>query len=371
MKLKLVPIFLMMLIAGCGKEEKAIIRPVMTETVKEISESLSYEYPGIVSSGRESILAFKVAGPIDKLNVEVGTFVKAGEIIAEMDKRDYNIKLKAYENKVYAAKSGYEAAKAISQNAKKQFQRVEKLYREKAIPKKTYDEALAGKESAVAGELAKFALYEEALQGLENCKNQLEDTNLKAPYDGYIHKKFSDAGTVVGAGYPVVSISSIGDNKITIGVSEKDLSKISIGLKAEFLYKGNIYPIEISDIGKVKGTGNLTYPVTFKFLQENNISIDSEGIVRLGFKNSLEDGVLISAESVFERDGIAKVWIYENESVVEKNINLIKPYSDGKILVTGLEDGQKIVSKGVHELSNGQKVKVLEPFSDTNIGEVL
>lgn len=371
MKLKLIPIILMLLIAGCGKEEKITIRPVMTETVKEIPENLNYEYPGIVSSEKESTLAFKIAGPIEKLNVEVGTFVKAGDVIAEMDKRDYNINLKAFENKVYAAKNGYEAAKAVAENAKKQFQRIEKLYKEKAIPKKTYDEVLANKESAAAGELAKFALYQEALQGLENCKNQLEDTDLKAPYDGYINKKFSDAGTVVAPGYPVVSISSIGKTKITIGVSEKDLANLYIGLKAEFLYKNNIYPIEISEIGRVKGTGNLSYPVTFKFLDENNIPIDSEGIVKLKFKNNLENGVLISAESIFERNGVPKVWIYENESVSEKNINLIKPYSEGKVLVTGLKNNQKIVSKGVHELSNGQKVKVLESFSTTNIGEVL
>ena len=65
-----------------------------------------------------------------------------------MDKRDYEVQLKAFENKSKVAKGAYESAKAVAENARKQYQRVETLYKEKAIPKKSYDEALAGVKSA-------------------------------------------------------------------------------------------------------------------------------------------------------------------------------------------------------------------------------
>ena len=90
---------------------------------------------GIVSSGNESILSFKVAGPIKKMNVEIGSFVKKGDIIAIMDTRDYEVQLKAFE-KSKVAKNAYEASKAVAEKLKSNLKRVETLYKEKAIPKK-------------------------------------------------------------------------------------------------------------------------------------------------------------------------------------------------------------------------------------------
>lgn len=374
-KLKIVAgVIITLSFIGCGKEAEPIIRPVEAVTAVSSPENLVYEYPAVITADKEAPLAFRVAGPIKSMNVNIGSFVKEGDIIAEMDKRDYEIQLDAFKEKVIAAKNVYNASKAVSQNARKQFARVETLYKQKAIPKKTYDEALAGTQATAAAELASLAQYQAAVQGMKNCENQLNDTILKAPYEGYISRKYFDTGAVVDAGLPVVSISSVGNNKVKISVSEEDLSKMKDISQASLLYRGKEYKLTLSDAGQTKGLIKLAYPVVFEFADKTdteNIVTDSEGTVKISFKNDKEKGIIIPIEAVFEKNGAIKVWVYKDNQVSGKDIEIIKPYSEGMILVAGIEEGQKIVTKGVHELIEGQKVNLLEPFSKTNIGDML
>lgn len=371
MKLKIMILIFGILLVGCEKEVTEVIRPVETVVVSSLPENLYYEYPAIVIPENETMLAFKVAGPIEEMKVEVGSYVKKDEIIANLDKRDYEVQLKAFESKSGMAKNAYESAKAIAENARKQFQRVETLYKEKAIPKKSYDEALAGVKAASAGELAALSQYQEALQGVENCKNQLKDTILKAPYDGYIYKKFQDRGSVVGAGIPVVAIASVGDKQVRISVSEREIKKIEKGV-GDFIFDNKHYKLSLSEIGKVKNLGKMTYPVTFSFVEDSSkILVDTMGIVKLSYDTAGKKEVVLPIEAIFERDGKSRVWVYRDGEVESKEVVMISPYDNGKVIIDGVEIGEKIVTRGVHELSEGQKVNELQEFSETNIGKVL
>lgn len=371
MKTKILLLALSLFMVSCQKDNEPIIRPVEAVTVQSRPSSIEFQYPGIVAPEKEAFLSFRVSGPIEKFNVEVGSFVKKGSVIAQMDQRDYKLQLEAFKNKSIAAKNSYEAAKAVSENAKKQFERVDTLYKQKVLPKKTYDEVLAGVKAAKASELATYAIYQEASQGVLNSENQLKDTTLVAPYDGYIQKKFSDVGAIAGAGLPVVSISSLINNKIKINVSEKDLNRFNEMEKATFNYNNEEFPLKLADVGRAKSTTNLTYPVTLYFLENNNIPADSQGTVKIYFKEENTQGYSIPCESLFEKDSVPNVWIYKDGNVTSKEIKIIKSYYDGQIIITGVNVGDKIVTKGVHELSQGQKVNLLEPFSKTNVGNLL
>ena len=115
MKLKIMIFILGVALLGCEKEVKEVIRPVQTEVVSSLPQKLYLEYPAIVISENETLLSFRVAGAIEKMEVEIGSFVKKGDVIARMDKRDYEVQLKAFENKSKVAKGAYESAKAVAE----------------------------------------------------------------------------------------------------------------------------------------------------------------------------------------------------------------------------------------------------------------
>ena len=78
---------------------------VKTETVKNYENELQVTYPGRVKAAADVDLAFRVAGPIIRIPVQVGSFVRKGEVIAEIDPRDYELQYKATEAEYKQIKS--------------------------------------------------------------------------------------------------------------------------------------------------------------------------------------------------------------------------------------------------------------------------
>lgn len=178
-------------------------------------------------------------------------------------------------------------------------------------------------------------------------------------------------GSVVGAGIPVVAISSESSKQVRINVSERDIKGIESGV-GEFIIDNKHYKLQVAEIGKVMSVGKMTYPVTFNFIENSSdILVDTMGMVKLESDTQERDEVTIPVEAIFERDGKSRVWVYSDGKVVSKEVEMVAPYDNGKIIISGVEVGEKVVTRGVHELSEEQKVKELQPFTETNVGKVL
>ena len=89
MKLKFLLLILSICIVGCGKEKETIIRPVETITAKMSVENTKSQYPAVVAPEKEALLSFRVAGPVEKFNVEIGSFVSSGSVIAKLDEKSF------------------------------------------------------------------------------------------------------------------------------------------------------------------------------------------------------------------------------------------------------------------------------------------
>ena len=150
---------------------------VKTETVKNYENELQVTYPGRVKAAADVDLAFRVAGPIIRIPVQVGSFVRKGEVIAEIDPRDYELQ--------------YKATEAEYKQIKSEAERVIELYNRKSVPENDYDKAVYGLQQITS----KYNAH----------KNALKDTRLVAPFDGYIQKKYFDTDETVAAGMPVIS----------------------------------------------------------------------------------------------------------------------------------------------------------------------
>ena len=248
---------------ACESKENNKIRPVAVYTVEENDKEFAVKFPSLVEAGNEAILSFKVAGPILEFPYEVGAFVEKGQVLVKLDARDYSVQEKSSEEKMLSAKNAYLGAKAQSDNAGKQFARLDALYKENALAKKKYDEAKAMLEGAIAKKKAAFASYQEAKQGYLNSENKKADTMLLAPYHGYIKRKFADVGAVVSPAMPVLSFSSDGRKKVQINISQNDMQYFAQNPRCFFVHNGKKYTLTLQTIGKVKQSFELVYPVVF------------------------------------------------------------------------------------------------------------
>ena len=353
MKTKYILVFLLLFIfTACKKDtEEEIIRPVKIQEINSSqNENLNIDFPAQISPTQKTILAFKYAGKIKSINFESGDFVKKGQVIATIDDSDYKVNLEAFSKK-------YEAANAVVQNAEAQFYRAEKLYKGGAMPKKDYDNALMQKNVAIS-------TLKEASAGLENARNTLNDTKIIAPYDGYIDKKIVEVGAIVPEGGPVVSYISNDITDIFVNASSKDIEYIKNA--SDINFKDNstekIYTLKIKSIAQNPDSINLTYPVTFTFLnleKDEKFLSGQTGTVTISVKNNENPEILIPLNALFEDNG-SNVYLFKNGIAVKTAVEIGELRETNKIsIVKGLKTGDKVIVAGVSKLVDGDRVKLL------------
>lgn len=348
-------------LVGCGKSEKKeeIIRPVMVLDLKTEGNINNIDFPGIVVANNDTILGFKVPGSISKLNVLAGDYVKKGDIIATLDKSDYMINLEANVKK-------YDAAKAAYDNMVQQYKRAVVLHNGQAMSDKNFD-------IVTAQYKASKATLSAAEQGVKNAKNRMEDTKLKAPFDGYIGKRILDEGTVVNAGTPVVSIISQGMPRVDINVAGKDIDKVKNGQNYTFKTNDKEYQLKLVKIGKNTDLLKLTYPATFEFVSKdaNDLVIGTTGSVSMELVDKTNNSIEVPLTALFEKDGSC-VYLYKDGVVKSQKVKLGELKSGGNVTITeGLTKDDIVVIAGVNTVSEGEKVRILEKTSSTNVGGVL
>ena len=168
-------------LVGCGQRQHTEqVTLVRIDTVKTANTCDILEFPARVQAAGEVHLAFKIPGTLQRIYVDDGAFVRQGELVAEMDPRDYELQLQAVEAEYLSIKAEAE--------------RVMALYDQNVATADAYDKARYGLQQITA----KY----------ENARNQLADTKLYAPFDGYVKRRRFDPPTVVAAGMPVITFLS-------------------------------------------------------------------------------------------------------------------------------------------------------------------
>lgn len=338
---------------GCkqDKEQKEVIKTIKVDSAITYGEKKTVSFPGKVKAASEVNLAFRISGPITKINVTEGQFVRKGQVIAEMDSRDYAIQLSATE-------AEYKQIKAEAE-------RIIQLHERQSVSENDYDKAVSGLQQITA----KYDAH----------KNALSDTKLKAPFDGYIQKRYFDSNETISAGMPVFSMISAGTPEVEIYIPAGEFIQRdqfdSYSCYFE-LYPNRTFPLELIAINR-KANLNQLYTVRLRFNKEPDSPLPSPGMstmVTIQYKPENATMVSIPLNAVFEINNSPTVWVYDStqQRVNARAIRISEIMTDGTLTVSeGLRAGEKVVSAGVHHLSDGEKVKLLPQTTETNVGGLL
>lgn len=343
-------VFLVLCACRHNTPEKEMLPTVKTDTVRCFQNELYITYPGKVKAASDVDLAFRIAGPILRMPAESGAFVRKGELVAEIDPRDYEVQLSATE-------AEYKQIKAEAE-------RVIELYRRNSVPVNDYDKAVSGLQQITA----KYNAH----------KNALKDTRLLAPFDGYIQKKYFEKHETVGAGIPVVSMINLGYFEVGIDIPSSDYVRREHfkSFACTFdVFPDREFPLELVEITR-KANLNQLYRVRLRLKADKESAIAAGMSVNVTIEYEPESVVLTSvpATALCEEDGKASVWVYDPvlQNVKQRPVKMVKLLKDGQAVVyDGLKAGDIVVSAGVHRLKEGMKVKVLKSVSPTNVGGLL
>lgn len=347
-KIYLFAISVMLLATSCGHKKEGdamLIRPVKTATASSQSV-IRKDFSGIVEAVEYVRLAFRVSGQVINLPVVEGQRVKKGQLIAAIDPRDISLQ--------------YAADKAAYETAAAQVERNKRLLGRQAISVQEYEISVAN--------------YQKAKSAYELSSNNMRDTKLTAPFDGSIEKRLVENYQRVNSGEGIVQLVNTQKLRIKFTVPDDYLYLLrakDVTFKVVFdTYPDIVFNAQLEEYLDIStaGTG-IPVTITIEDTAFNRSLYD----VKPGFTCKIklasdvapfleEKLVNIPLSAIFGESENQKtyVWVVKDNKVSKREVTIYSPTGEANALISaGIQPGETIVIAGVHQLVDGQTVKVI------------
>lgn len=298
---------------------------IMAASYKDVPQS--DVYTANVEAYAKNNIAPQSPSRIQKIYVEVGDFVRAGQIVAKMDEVSLN------------------QSKLSMANDSLEYSRIKKLYEQGGVSKSDFD----------AMEL-KYNVTRSQYQNL------LENTILRSPVSGVITARNYDQGDMYG-GSPIYVVEQITPVKLYVGISEMDYTKVkkndTVTLTADAL-PGKTFTGRIARI----------YPTidaaTHTFTAEVNVA-NSDRLLRPGMYARVtvnfgsNHSIVVPDDCVVKQQGsgVRSVFVLQADNTVKEIVvTLGRHFGTEYEILSGISEGDNVVVKGQASLKNGSKVNV-------------
>lgn len=329
------------LAAGCGNNGKK--EAVQTEAVVEnVAPSVAVEqvfvrevpqmatYTSTVQAYVKNNIAPQMAGRITKINVEIGDFVKAGQVLAEIDKAQLL------------------QAQLQLQNQEVELQRLKSLYEAGGLSQSDFD-----------------AIQMQYNVLKTQVDNLVENTTLRSPINGVVTARNYDVGDMYAMSMPIFTVEQIVPVKILVGVSESDYSKVKKGDSVEITadaIPGKTFYGKINRIYPTVDPATRTFTIEVKV--DNSYRTLRPGMfVRATVNFGKNNSVVIPDVAVVKQQGSGERFVYilnEDGTVTYRKVVLGRRLGTEYEVLEGIEDGAKVVTGGQIRLKDGIKVTVSE-----------
>ena len=331
-------------LTGCGTDPAKEAPPPLVRTMT-VGDAAASEggYTGTVRGRYETRLAFQVGGQILSRNVDAGAHVRAGDVLMVIDARDVQQQANATGAGVAAARSRYELART-------ERARYEELYAAQAISAAMLDQYRTNERAAEAA-------YRQAVAQDATSRNALGYTNLIAGADGVVSNIAAEEGQVVAAGQTVLTLTQEGEREIEISIPESRLSEVVVGMPAavSLWATGAMLSGYVREISPVPDAASRTYTARIALTNApDDLPLGMTARVHLTEKAAA--GAVIPLSALYQTGDQAGVYVVEDGIVHLQPVTVTAFYANDAV-VEGLAQGAVIVTAGVHQLREGEKVR--------------
>ncbi len=358
-------IMILSTLGGCDKTEpeREVIRPVRAVKAGDVGELQRRGFPGRAQATQEIDLAFRVGGPLIARAVNVGDPVKQGDVVAQIDPRDFQVNLRNVKAQLAEAEAALERAAGDYRRQLNIFKTDPGATSETAV-----DRAREGRDRAAAN-------VDSLKASVTTAQDQLDDTSLQAPFDGTVVATYVENFQNVRQKQPIVRILDTSHIEMVVNIPENLISLaplVHTVLLRFDAFPGREFEGRISEVGTEASQTTRTFPVTVIMEQPEDVKIlpGMAGTARSGETNMTDEqqrrGLGIPVGAVFTPDTETQsyVWVIEatdgNLGVLEKRpVKTGDMTRHGVLISDGLSAGEWIVTAGVHSVREGQTVRIL------------
>ncbi len=322
---------------GCGRkvveenQQPRFVKIAMPHNGGRIAVA---EFNAYLEESLTADVAFRVGGPVNGIYAESGDYVKAGDVLATIDSRDFQLRL--------------QAAEAQYNQAKGEYERYLELYNQGKLPANTIEKLKTA--------------WLAAKTNWENAGNALADTRLTAPFSGHIFQRNINRHETIAPGMPAFTILNMDVVEVVFGIPESMVARMATAQKARVVVSGFSVDAAVKSVAGKSNSNNL---FEVRLVMKNP---DTE-LVRPGMSARVlvnggadeAENPSIPVESVFFRQGAPHVWIFDEASgkVVSRAISTGELLHGGQIeILSGIQLHDKVVVAGTHSLHENQIVRV-------------
>jgi multidrug efflux pump subunit AcrA (membrane-fusion protein) len=379
-------------VGGCSKADTAqarstdgAARPVKVEAVRQDAVPRAVDVVGTLAAVDQVTISSEADGKVKAILADLGDRVAAGQVVIQLDNEKQQYTYQQQQAALARALAQYgapdsehlpeiektpEAQKASADlvQATQASDRATELFKRTLISQQALDDAQAALQS-------KRASYTSALQNGKNLRasiqaseatmklagRQLRDTEIRAPFDGFVEKRLVNLGELVKTQAPVMTVVRLNPLKVIAEIPEKMAPWIrngqAVGLRVD-AYQDRTFTGKVSRISPAVNTATRAFP--FEALVANAETILKPGtFARVHIESGKVDNVLTLPYAALQyRYGVNRVFVVQGTKLAMRELTVGERLGDRIEVMSGVKAGDRVVVADVDTLADGGSVTV-------------
>jgi RND family efflux transporter MFP subunit len=388
---------LSLFVAGCKSQypagarqnragDASAARQVKTARVEETPFGEAVTANGTLAAYDQTTASVKVPGRLRTITVDLGSVVRLGQVIAQVEPQDYNLRVQQAEAALAQARARLglspdgrddsvnpeetgtvRQARAVLDEARVNRDRSSKLVEQGVVARSDFDSADAAYKVALSR-------YQDAIEEIRNrqavmaqrrsevslARQQLADTSVRAPLDGIVQEKRASVGEYLAAGAPVVNIVKMDPLRLRAEVPEREAKNVRSGQNVRVTIDGdtNVYVGQIMRLSPVIAQQSRMLLVEADVRNNGKLRPGAFAHAEIVTKDA-QMVATVPSKAIVTFAGIEKVIVVQNGKALEKPVTTGRRNGEWTEIVAGVNVGdQVIVDPG--NLQSGQAVEVVE-----------
>lgn len=327
---------------------------------------------GYVVAQRQAAVSSKATGRLVFLGVEEGDRVTAGQILGRVESEDVEAELAQATAQEDVARGALGTTDARLKEARLHFDRVADLLTRKLAAQAEYDAAEAGLKVAEAESIQAAAGVEAAKAAVRAASVAVENTRIRAPFDGTVLTKEADVGEMItpfgsaqSARGAAVTLADMGSLEVEADVSESNIQRVRVGNGTQIVldaYPAVRYKGRVKKIVPTADRAKATVLTKVEFLEKDE-KVLPEMSAKVTFLEAEEADpaaavLVVPAGAVLEEGSELVVFTVTDNLARRRVVQLGETKGGLRVVVSGLSEGDQVISHPTPELRDGQKVRL-------------
>ena len=326
---------------------------------------------GYVVAQRKAAVASKATGRLEWLGVREGSVVKGNEVLARLENRDVTAQMDQAAANVKVAEANLAQGEAELKDAERALKRSAELLEKNFVSPASHDTVIARYAKAQAGITGFQAAISAARANYRAAQVAVEQTLIRAPFDGVVLTKNANVGDVItpfssalGSQAAVVTMADMSTLEVEADVSEGNISKVHVGQPAEIQldalpetrFRGEVHRL-VPTVDRAKAT--VTVKIRFVEGDERVLPEMSAKVAFLSKNVPPAENlprIAVPATAIVERDGRKVVFVVRDGKAVATAVQPGIAVGD-LVQVSGVSAGDKVVLKPSDRVRDGVEVK--------------